>query len=287
MLNRDRVARAKRRLTNAIQENQEANQAAVAACTALHQMRAGKAHKAVCDVEAYMDTMAKVPLKLRKAIKEYKQKYEDFSSVAEAFESSTMAASLKSTAVAGGGVAVGAATAFMGPSAAMAVATTFGTASTGTAISTLSGAAATKAALAWLGGGAIAAGGGGMAGGSALMALAGPVGAALAGASLLGGALYMRSANAKAADKAIDDCIKIEKNTLSVTATTTKVQALHDLTKKTAAGLQRQLKKARDEMQITSAVGASDEEVDLLAAMANNVTALGELLEQNVLMEPS
>ena len=73
----------------------------------------------------------------------------------------------------------------MGPTAAMGIATTFGVASTGTAISSLSGAAATNAALAWLGGGALAAGGGGMAAGEAFLALAGPIGWALAAASLV------------------------------------------------------------------------------------------------------
>ena len=68
---------------------------------------------------------------------------------------------------------------------AMGVATTFGVASTGAAISALSGAAATNAALAWLGGGALAAGGGGMAAGEAFLALAGPVGWAIAGVSLV------------------------------------------------------------------------------------------------------
>lgn len=85
--------------------------------------------------------------------------------------------------IAGVGTGIGVAT--MGPSAAMGVATTFGVASTGTAISSLSGAAATNAALAWLGGGTIAAGGGGMSAGGALLTLAGPIGWAIGGISLL------------------------------------------------------------------------------------------------------
>lgn len=63
-------------------------------------------------------------------------------------------------------------------------------ASTGTAISALSGAAATNAALAWLGGGALAVGGGGMAAGEAFLALAGPVGWAIAGVSLVVSGLF-------------------------------------------------------------------------------------------------
>ncbi|MCD8255396.1 MAG: hypothetical protein LUC36_07655, partial [Oscillospiraceae bacterium] len=88
------------------------------------------------------------------------------------------------------GVSAGFAVAALGPTAAMGIATTFGVASTGTAISALSGAAATNAALAWLGGGALVAGGGGMAAGSAFLALAGPVGWAIAGLSILSSGLF-------------------------------------------------------------------------------------------------
>ncbi len=59
-----------------------------------------------------------------------------------------------------------------------------------TAISALNGAAAINAALAWLGGGALAVGGGGMAAGEAFLALAGPVGWAIAGVSLVVSGLF-------------------------------------------------------------------------------------------------
>ena len=85
---------------------------------------------------------------------------------------------------------MGVAVVTMGPTVAMGIATTFGVASTGTAISTLSGAAATNAALAWLGGGSLVAGGGGMAAGNAFLAMAGPVGWAIAGVSLLASGLF-------------------------------------------------------------------------------------------------
>ena len=97
---------------------------------------------------------------------------------------------------AGGALGVGVAT--LGPTAAMGVATTFGVASTGTAISSLSGAAATNAALAWLGGGTLAAGGGGMAAGQLLLTLAGPVGWAIAGTTIVASAaLYLWSKSEK------------------------------------------------------------------------------------------
>ena len=106
----------------------------------------------------------------------------------------------KETAIKNAGIAAGAglgvAVVTMGPTAAMGVATTFGVASTGTAISALSGAAATNAALAWLGGGALAAGGGGMVAGESFLTLAGPVGWAIAGVSLLAsGLLFWKSSD--------------------------------------------------------------------------------------------
>ena len=101
------------------------------------------------------------------------------------------------TSLAASGTAFGVGVAFLGPTAAMGIATTFGVASTGTAISALSGAAATNAALAWLGGGTLAAGGGGMAAGNALLALAGPVGWAIAGVSIVGSLLLFWKAKSE------------------------------------------------------------------------------------------
>ena len=107
----------------------------------------------------------------------------------EKIESDYTVAAVKSTGVGAIGIGAGTAVASLAPTAAMGIATTFGVASTGTAISTLSGAAATNAALAWLGGGALAVGGGGMAAGNALLALAGPIGWAIAGVSILASGL--------------------------------------------------------------------------------------------------
>ena len=95
----------------------------------------------------------------------------------------------------------------------MGIATTFGTASTGTAIATLSGAAQTNAALAWLGGGALVAGGGGMCAGETFLAMAGPVGWAIGGVALVGGAALASSKNKKVAEKAETKCKEIKKET--------------------------------------------------------------------------
>lgn len=98
-------------------------------------------------------------------------------------------------------MAAGVGVATLAPTAAMVVAITFGVASTGTAIVSLSGAAATNAALAWLGGGALTAGGAGMAGGQALLALAGPIGWAIGGVSLIGAGFFLGDSNKKQADE--------------------------------------------------------------------------------------
>lgn len=108
---------------------------------------------------------------------------------AEKIELEYKKAEVKTAGQGAAGVGAGVAVAALGPTAAMGIATTFGVASTGTAISALSGAASTNAALAWLGGGALAAGGGGMAAGSAFLALAGPVGWAIAGVSVVASGL--------------------------------------------------------------------------------------------------
>lgn len=114
----------------------------------------------------------------------------------------------KNIAKAGTTLGVGVAT--LGPTAAMGFATTFGVASTGTAISALSGAAASNAALAWLGGGALSAGGGGMLAGKAMLAMAGPVGWAIAGVSLLLSAiLFWKAKNKK--DKLYDIFLQVNK----------------------------------------------------------------------------
>lgn len=129
---------------------------------------------------------------IRNVPEENKLKYENLKAIrvnwkqqAERIEIEYKKTEIKTTGQGAAGVGIGVAVAALGPTAAMGIATTFGVASTGTAISVLSGAAATNAALAWLGGGALAAGGGGMAAGSAFLALAGPVGWAIAGVSIV------------------------------------------------------------------------------------------------------
>ena len=128
----------------------------------------------------------------------------------------------------GAGIATGAAIVSVAPAAAMWVATTFGTASTGTAISALSGAAAQSAALAWLGGGAVAAGGGGMAAGHAFLALAGPIGWAVAGATLLTSITLFSVKKIKLDKQKKEQIEAIKRNTETTWEIAGKIQLLID-----------------------------------------------------------
>lgn len=146
---------------------------------------------ALTDIQTLFDRIRNIP-------EENRMKYENLKAIrvnwkqqAENIELEYKKAEIKAAGQGAAGVGAGVAVVSLGPTVAMGVATTFGVASTGTAISALSGVAATNAALAWLGGGALAAGGGGMAAGSAFLALAGPVGWAIAGVSIVASGLML------------------------------------------------------------------------------------------------
>ena len=137
------------------------------------------------NIQAAFDVIRNVPNDKQLEFERLKNIRLDWKQQAEKIDKDYKEATAKNAGAGAAGAGVGVAIVALGPTAAMGVATTFGVASTGTAISTLSGAAATNAALAWLGGGALAAGGGGMVAGKMLLALAGPIGWAIAGVSLL------------------------------------------------------------------------------------------------------
>jgi len=226
--------------------------------------------------------MAATPKEFEKAFSQYKLEVAAFDGVVARIDQDVKEATVKSSAGAGAGIAAGTATALLGPSAAMAVATTFGTASTGTAISTLTGAAATKAALAWLGGGALAAGGGGMSAGTALLGLAGPVGWALAGTAVVGGAAYMRYANHRATNDAEKQCLAFEAEIRSMDATAKAVEQLSELTMTHVTGLYRLLTRLRDQDELRDFNDATDEQQNMLMAIINHVATLGKLLNKTV-----
>lgn len=150
------------------------------------------------NIQGLFDEIRNVPTDKKIECEKLKKIRLNWKQQAEKIESDYRTATGKNVAAGAAGVGAGVAVVALGPTAAMGIATTFGVASTGTAISTLSGAAATNAALAWLGGGALAAGGGGMVAGNAFLALAGPIGWAIAGVSLIAsGLLFWKSASDK------------------------------------------------------------------------------------------
>lgn len=153
-------------------------------------------YEALTGIQDAFDKIRNVPSDKHLEYKRLKEIRLNWKQQAEKIDKDYKEACLKHSSKAAAGAGVGVAVVALGPTAAMGIATTFGVASTGTAISALSGAAATNAALAWLGGGALVAGGGGMAAGNALLALAGPIGWAIAGVSLLSSGLLFLKAKA-------------------------------------------------------------------------------------------
>ena len=147
-------------------------------------------YKSLTSIQEQFDKIRNVPSEQKLQYEELKQIRLNWKQQADKIDKDYKNVTVKNAGVGAAGTGLGVAVVTMGPTVAMGVATTFGVASTGTAISTLSGAAATNAALAWLGGGALAAGGGGMAAGNAFLAMAGPVGWAIAGVSLLASGLF-------------------------------------------------------------------------------------------------
>ena len=155
-------------------------------------------YKSLTSIQEQFDKIRNVPSEQKLQYEELKQIRLNWKQQADKIDKDYKNVTVKNAGVGAAGAGLGVAVVTMGPTVAMGVATTFGVASTGTAISTLSGAAATNAALAWLGGGALAAGGGGMAAGNAFLAMAGPVGWAIAGVSLLAsGLIFWKSKSDK------------------------------------------------------------------------------------------
>ena len=147
-------------------------------------------YKSLTSIQEQFDKIRNVPSEQKLQYEELKQIRLNWKQQADKIDKDYKNVTVKNAGVGAAGAGLGVAVVTMGPTVAMGVATTFGVASTGTAISTLSGAAATNAALAWLGGGSLVAGGGGMAAGNAFLAMAGPVGWAIAGVSLLASGLF-------------------------------------------------------------------------------------------------
>lgn len=200
------------------------------------------------NIESFVNTIANTPKDYKVKLEQVSLNISYFDQVIHLKDESDIANKITG-GVAGAGVLAGTGVAALGPTAAMAIATTFGTASTGTAISALSGAAATNAALAWLGGGALAAGGGGVSAGGALLALAGPIGWAIGGAALIGGALFAAAKNKKIAVEAENNVYKLKDEIANIIKTRAEVTAAHNLTSEHTASLTNQLIKVSKEVR--------------------------------------
>lgn len=228
-------------------------------------------------IEKYINSLANVPKEFKKDIASVIMDLKEFHE-AMRIENENFSDNIIGATGAVGGTAVGGAIAAMGPTAAMAIATTFGTASTGTAISALSGAAATNAALAWLGGGALAAGGGGMAAGNAFLALAGPVGWAIAGASIIGGGVFATFKNKEAAEEANKLAAEISNKVYVLSPKVEKLEYLRNSTRDLKPSLY--LSKFRffpdDYKKFT------DEQKLELSALINNAKSMGVLINERV-----
>lgn len=233
---------------------------------------------AIDRVEVYVNALANSPKEFVKEVAEVKLNIKEFNEAVR-IEKQNSTNNIKGAGMAVGGVAVGGAVAAMGPTAAMAIATTFGTASTGTAIASLSGAAATNAALAWLGGGALAAGGGGMSAGSAFLALAGPVGWSIAGVLAVSGTIFVSKKNKKAAELSQKKTVEIEQK---IAVLNPKITELEHLLRDT--------EKLKSALNIATMVNIypkdylsfSQEQKQALAALINNVCAMGELINKRI-----
>lgn len=280
MFNGDLKERALSRLKETNEEYQKVANEVAGKAERLHNLRTYAAREVIQGSEDYVNTLANSPKEFEKSVSELKISFERFESILRSIEDSDNVAKV-SGSTAGAGVAAGVGVAAFGPSAAIAIATTFGTASTGTAISALSGAAATNAALAWLGGGAVVAGGGGMAAGNVLLALAGPVGWAIGGTAVLGGALWARKKNKEIAEKAEGEANRIKTSTAKLKAASKEISELHKLTDDHLEGAKKQLtflksKAPRDYRQF------SDEQKQELGALINNIQSLAKVLHRSV-----
>lgn len=281
MLNSHLKDQAFKALKSAVQEYESVFGRVTAKSEALYQQRCETADQIIEACETYINCLANSPKEFDKSVSGFKAEYRRFADLAQEIEVEARKHAQVSGSVAGAGIAAGAGVAAFGPTAAMAIATTFGTASTGAAISTLSGAAATNAALAWLGGGALAAGGGGMVAGNTLLALAGPVGWAIGGVAIAGGALFANQKNAEIAAKATQEAVNIEAATRQLMAAEQELDRLLNLTQAHASGILHQLKSLvkaapQDYCRFTPA------QKETLAALINNIHSLSKLLNQKI-----
>jgi hypothetical protein len=280
MFNSDVKDRAFQRLKKANENYQAVVTKVTDSAGELHKLRENASKKVILAAEVYVNRLANSPKEFEKSVKELRISFERFEEECRKVFGGDNVAAVGGTAV-GTGVAAGVGVAAFAPTAAIAIATTFGTASTGTAISALGGAAATNAALAWLGGGALAAGGGGMAAGNALLALAGPVGWAIGGTALIGGAFWVNKKNKDLAEKATSSALDIEKKAAALKSANVEIGKLHSLTELHSTGAMNQLDHLKKQAPADYTSFAQGQKLEL-GALINNIQSLSKLLVRNV-----
>lgn len=242
-------------------------------------LRQSSSEQVVGSVENYVNSLANHPKEFDRSFAEFNVEYKAFNQIIDSVKDESESVDIKAGGSAAAGVAAGVGVATLAPTAAMAVATTFGVASTGTAISALSGAAATNAALAWLGGGALAAGGGGMVAGNALLALAGPVGWAVGGTALVGGAMFASSKNKSIAKEANKKQREIATYTAQFKTACHEISELYDLTDNHVQGMTQILAVLQSDAP-TNYQQFSVDQKEQLAALINHVRSLSALLNK-------
>jgi len=244
-------------------------------------LRQRSSEQIIGEVQNYINRLANTPREFDKSFSEYRVVLNVFTEMLDdvKVKGTKIDSDFGTTATAG--VLAGVGTAALAPTAAMAVATTFGAASTGTAIASLSGAAATNAALAWLGGGALVAGGGGMAGGGTLLALAGPIGWAIGGVAVVGGAAIARSKNETIAKEANQKRKTVEIEIAQLRSSEKEVDYLLDITNEHVKGVSIIFSKLQNNAPSDYRL-FSNEQKNNLNALINHIKSLSKLLNKKV-----
>lgn len=234
-------------------------------------------------VEKYVITLANRPRNFETELGEIKVRYVKFQNACKEIEEITrkQIEQGKTNLFGMAGTLGGVGLASFGPTAAMSVAMTFGTASTGTAIASLSGVAATNAALAWLGGGALAAGGAGMVAGKTFLAMAGPIGWAIGGVSLVGSLIAVNLSNKEIAKKTEESIVAIKKEIERIKEIDAQVLSWNEETKKLSNAIMNRLNYIKSNRKRDFNMFSHDEMNELISIF-NSAEVLSKLLGKTI-----
>lgn len=283
MLNADYKQQVVNDLEKIDKEYMQTFQHAVSSMERLQQTRRF-AVRTIQYVERYVITLANRPRNFDTQMGEIKVRYVQYLDAIkeiQELEEKKREAQAKNSNFGVAGTLGGLGVATLAPTAAMSVAMTFGTASTGTAIASLSGAAATNAALAWLGGGTIAAGGAGIVGGQVLLNLAGPVGWAISGASILASLAAINLSNKEIAKKAEESIAAIKKEMERIKEIDKCVNTWNEETKQLSNNISRLLTTLRTNRKRDYEL-FSDDEIEELTVLFNSTEVLSGLLGKTI-----